>query len=98
MTREVIWSPASQKDLDTIREYLNIRWNSRIIARFLNKVDDHIELLIEDPKIFPIINTELQIRKCVITKHNTLYYRQSNQNIEIIRLFDSRQDPRKLTF
>ena len=52
----------------------------------------------EDPKIFPIINQELNIRKCVVTMHNTLYYRESDSSIQIIRLFDSRQDPKKLVF
>ena len=29
---------------------------------------------------------------------NTEYYREKNNNIEIVRLFDSRQDPNKLEF
>lgn len=98
MTKQVIWSPVSEKDFEAILEYLKLKWNSRVISKFINKVDDNIGLIKEDPKIFPIINQELQIRKSVITKHNTLYYRENNQNIEIVRLFDSRQDPIKLKF
>lgn len=98
MTREIIWSPAAEKDFESILEYLQIKWSARITRRFINKVDDNIELIVEDPQIFPVINVELQIRKSVITKQNTLYYREVNNKIEIVRLFDTRQDPNKLLF
>lgn len=98
MTREIIWSPAAEKDFESILEYLQIKWSTRITRRFINKVDDNIELIVEDPQIFPVINVELQIRKSVITKQNTLYYREVNNKIEIVRLFDTRQDPNKLLF
>ena len=98
MLKKVIWSPAAENDIETILDYLQLNWNERIINRFINKVDDNVSLILEKPKIFPIINQELQIRKSVISKHNTLYYRVKEETLEIIRLFDSRQDPNKLTF
>jgi len=55
-------------------------------------------LILEDYKIFPVINEELQIRKSVISKQNTIYYRENAGKLEIVRLFDSRQDPNKLEF
>ena len=93
MSRKVIWSPASEKDFEIIIEYLQNKWNKRVISKFINKLDDNIRFIAEDPKIFPVINKELQIRKLVITKHNTIYYRETEDNIEIVRLFDSRQQP-----
>ena len=98
ITKHIIWSPSSEKDFESILEYLYIRWNRRVILKFINKVDDAIDLISENPKLFPLINEELQIRKCVITKQNTLFYREVNKNIEVVRLFDSRQDPKKLNF
>jgi plasmid stabilization system protein ParE len=98
MTREIIWSPDAVNDFESILEYLELKWSNRIARRFINKIDDNIELIIEDPKIFPLINQEMQIRKSVITKQNTLFYREINGKIEIVRLFDTRQDPQKLTF
>ncbi len=98
MLNEVIWSPSAEKDFESILEYLKLNWNDRIILRFVNRVDDNIRLILEDHKIFPVINEELQIRKSVISKQNTLYYREKAGKLEIVRLFDSRQDPKKLRF
>ena len=98
MLKEVIWSPLAEKDFESILDYLQLKWNDRIINKFINKVDDNISLILEDYKIFPIINEELQIRKSVISKQNTLYYREKGGKLEIVRLFDSRQNPNKLKF
>ena len=98
MAKNVIWSPAAEKDLETVLDYLQSKWSNQILNRFINKIDDNIGLIISDPKIFPLINDRLKIRKSVITKHNTLYYRETPKSIQIVRLFDSRQDPKKLTF
>ena len=98
MTKQIIWSPASEKDFQAILEYLNTQWNRNVILKFINKVDDTIRLISENSKLFPIINDDLKIRKCVISKQNTLFYREVHKNIEIVRLFDSRQDPKKLNF
>ncbi|WP_055437659.1 type II toxin-antitoxin system RelE/ParE family toxin [Lacinutrix algicola] len=98
MLKEVIWSPSAENDFESILDYLQLHWNERIINRFINKVDDNISLILEDYKIFPVINEELQIRKSVISKQNTLYYREKSGKLEIVRIFDSRQDPHKLKF
>jgi len=98
MTNQIIWSPASEKDFQAILEYLNTRWNRNVILKFINKLDDNIRLISENPKLFPIVHNDLKIRKCVISKQNILFYREVHKNIEIVRLFDSRQDPKKLNF
>ncbi|WP_121665608.1 type II toxin-antitoxin system RelE/ParE family toxin [Mesonia aquimarina] len=98
MLKEVIWSPSAENDFESILNYLQLNWDDRIVNRFINKVDDNINLIIKDSKIFPVINEDLQIRKSVISKQSTLYYREKTGKLEIVRLFDSRQDPNKLKF
>lgn len=98
MARQIVWSPASKNDLEKILDYLEAHWGNKIVSVFITKIDNTISLIANTPQIFPVINKELEIRKCVITKQNTLYYRESNQKVEIVRLFDSRQDPKKLAF
>ncbi len=96
MHKTIIWSPASEEDLNKILEYLELQWSKRIVSRFINKVDDSIGLIIDNPTVFPFINKDLGVRKCVITKQNTLFYREKENSIEIIRVFDTRQDPNKI--
>ena len=36
------------------------------------------------------------LRKCILTKQNTIYYREHKHQIEILSIFDSRQNPDSL--
>jgi plasmid stabilization system protein ParE len=98
MIKQIIWSPAAEKDAEQILDFINTKWSKRVAAKFLNKLDDNILLISEDPKLFPIIEDNLGVRKCVLTKQNSLFYRVSDETLEIIRLFDTRQNPKSLTF
>jgi len=79
-------------------EYLENRWNKNVCTKFISKLDFCIDLIHKNPNQFPFFSTELQIRKCVVTKQNTLYYRETNSRIEILRLYDTRQNPETLKF
>lgn len=98
MLKRVVWSPASERDLEQITEYLQSKWGNKIALSFLGKLDSIIDLILVNPKLFPLIHKDLGIRKIVVTSQNSLFYREFDSRIEIVRLFDSRQDPKRLSF
>ena len=98
MPKLIIWSPLSEKDFTSILDYLQINWNDKVVSDFIEIAESTIGQIAANPTQFPVINKKKQIRKCVITKHNTLFYRDRKENIDILRIFDTRQDPHKLKF
>ncbi|WP_074722917.1 type II toxin-antitoxin system RelE/ParE family toxin [Flavobacterium frigoris] len=96
MRKSIKWSSLAEDDLTKILDYLEIRWNKNVCTKFINKLDFCIDLIRKNPKQFPFINKDFQIRKCIITKQNTLYYRETNSRIEVLRLYDTRQNPDSL--
>ena len=50
--------------------------------------------------MFLVSKKKMYVRKGLITKHNTLYYRTKPQNkkIELITFCDNRQDPKRLAY
>jgi plasmid stabilization system protein ParE len=98
MPKQVIWSPLSERDFNNILDYLRENWGSKVVAKFIDIVEDLTEQISLNPKQFPVIYKKLKVRKCVITKHNTLYYRDRRDYVDILRIFDNRQDPHKLKF
>lgn len=98
MSKKIIWSPAAEKDAKQILDFITTKRSNRVAAKFPDKLDDIIRLIADNPKLFPVIEYNLGVRKCVITKQSSLFYRISNETIEIIRLFDTRQNPKSLTF
>ena len=96
MPKRIIWSPSAENDLEKIADYLFENWNAKTAIQFISLVDHLVELISKNPKLFPQINSELKVRKCVITKHNSIFYRLSEKQIDILRIFDTRQNPEKL--
>ena len=98
MPKEIIWSPDSERDLETILEYLSNEWNPSVSSRFLDLIEEVLNQISINPRQFPVIQEKIKIRKCVLTKHNTLYYRNRRTHVELLRIYDNRQDLRNLKF
>jgi plasmid stabilization system protein ParE len=96
MVDKIIWSPLSKDDVANILFYLEVEWGIKVANRFLEILDMIIQQIAKNPKQFPVIYHRKNVRKCVITKHNTLYYRYKSNRVDILRIFDTRQNPDKL--
>ena len=98
MHKEIIWSPLSVNDIENTIEYLSDTWNEQVINEFLDEVDLSLQRIALYPRLYPIINKKLKVRMCVVTKHNTIFYQEKKNTIQLLRIFDTRQDPEKLKF
>jgi plasmid stabilization system protein ParE len=75
MHKPVIWSPLSENDFENILDYLDKNWGSKVASNFIDLIENLINQISINPKRFPICYKRKKVRKCVLTKHNTLYYR-----------------------
>ena len=98
MTKPIIWSPLAERDLETVLDYLMKNWNKEVAISFIDIIEHLIDQIEHHPKQFPLVNKKRHIRKCVATKHNTIFYRENKGAIEILRVFDTRQHPFKRTY
>lgn len=98
MPEQIIWSPLAENDFGNILEYLNEKWGEKVACQFIEITSDVLRQISEKPKLFPLSNKKMKIRRGVVTKHNSIYYRESATQIEILRIYDTRQDPDKLIF
>jgi plasmid stabilization system protein ParE len=96
MGKPVKWSSRAENDFAEILEYLNNHWNASVTSDFIKKVDKCIALIQQNTEQFPFLNEKFHIRKCVVTKHNSIFYRDTESRIEILRLYDTRQNPETL--
>ncbi len=98
MVRSVFWSPKAVADLDAVIIYVEKHWGKKATNRFIDHLEETIALLKAFPEQFPLLNADHGIRKCVLTKQNVIYYRLKKEKIEILRLYDVRQDPQNVQF
>jgi plasmid stabilization system protein ParE len=60
------------------------------------KLDKSLEQIQKLPDSFPESEKIRGLRKCVLTKQTTLFYKYSETTIDVITIFDNRQNPKSL--
>ena len=95
-TYELIWSDEALNNLKGILDYLENRWTKREINKFARLLDKQLRLIEDNPYLFAESDKSNGLRKSVLSRQTTIYYRVINYKIQIITLFDNRQNPIKL--
>jgi plasmid stabilization system protein ParE len=98
MSKQITWSQLAENDFANILDYLDRNWERKVTTNFIDLTENLLNQISLNPKQFPICYKRKKIRKCILTKHNTLFYRDTRLTIEILRIYDTRQDPDTLTF
>lgn len=92
---KILWTDHALWELSQTVEFLERNWTEKELKNFASKLDHILEIIYKNPEIFPSDFNEKEIRKAVVDKNNTLYYRIKENSIEVISIFSNRQDPKK---
>lgn len=91
--RRIVYSKIAKEKLIDLLEFLEVRWSIKTRDKFIKKLDFVINLLETDPEIFPKSEINPNQHKCVVTKQTTIYYKYNDKQINILAIFDNRQNP-----
>jgi len=94
--REIRLSKSAARNLDSILAFLEKKWSLKTKQTFILKLDHSLKLIQSHPDIYPESESITGLRKCVVTKQTTLFYKYSETTIYIISVFDTRQNPETL--
>ena len=98
MVENIIWSPQAVYNFNGILAYLLENWTLEIALRYESDVYDLIDTIARNPFIGTKSEKYTGLRKFLITKHSFLIYRILENQLEIVEIFDTRQDPDKMIF
>ena len=94
MVKQIIWSRLAHLDRFQILDYWIKRNKSVIYSKRLNQIFENTAYLIsKHPKIGK--ETDVPNVRIKITKDYFFTYRETESSIEILTIWDSRQDPLK---
>lgn len=96
MSLKIIWSPAAKEEYAIILGFVEDNFGIDAALNFLDKTDAIIEGIAIFPAMFPSSKLRKDVRKAVITKHNTVYYRFNKKEVQLLHFWDSRQNPADL--
>ena len=96
MKREIKLSKRTIRKLDSLLIYLEEEWSTKVKHEFVLKLDKSLKQIQKLPDSFPESEKIRGLRKCVLTKQTTLFYKYSETTIDVITIFDNRQNPKLL--
>jgi plasmid stabilization system protein ParE len=96
MKRKVRISRRAAGKLEDLLTFLEKEWSQKVKNDFIIKLDKTLRNIDRFPESFPESQTQKGLRKCVITRQTSMYYKFSAKTIDIIALFDNRQNPDSL--
>ncbi|MDX2046973.1 MAG: type II toxin-antitoxin system RelE/ParE family toxin [Chitinophagaceae bacterium] len=96
MPKNVVFTLEALDDINNIITYLKLEWGESVCQSFLFKLTSVRNIISEHPRIFSYHNKRKNIRKVAFAANRVLYYRNRRNIIEIMVVFDTRQNPRKL--
>lgn len=95
---DILWSKESKHLFDKIIHYLKKEWSVREADNFINELKNFERTVIKFPEIYPRSKQKPELRRAVVTKHNSVIYAIDYKSnlIRVYTIFDNRKQPDKL--
>lgn len=95
---EIIWSAKAKITFFNVLDYLKMNWTTKEIIKFNLRTEIVLNAIKRNPGIFPISEKHKEIRKAIIDKNNSFFYKVDlyNNKIYLLTFFDNRQNPDNL--
>ena len=89
----VVFSERANETFESIQLQLLERWGETIVIKFEERTLSVLENISKSPFIYQAIETDPNVRKAVIQKNCSLFYRIHQNKIIVLFFWDNRQDP-----
>lgn len=97
MSYSLHWTTESARTLQQNLEYLEDEWDNQVINKFLDRVEEVLENIKANPKLYPLHRPKDTVHRCVVHKRIILYYKVvDDSHIDLLTFWNTYQDPDKL--
>ena len=94
--KSLVLSLNAEKQLENIFLYVEAKFSERIRKELAKKIYNCFKLIEKDPELFSFSVHNSSVRKCVVTKKTIVFYQIRKENIVVVSVFDTRQNPKKI--
>lgn len=96
MVYKLNWSEEAVSNLEEIIEHLTENWTAREVDNFKQSLGRQLNLIIDNPFLFPASEHLPKLRKAVLSKQTTVFYEVKGKAIYLAYLHVNRKDIRRL--
>ncbi|MFN5629522.1 MAG: type II toxin-antitoxin system RelE/ParE family toxin [Bacteroidota bacterium] len=89
----IFWTDFALEELEKTIEYLKENFSEKELKNLAESIEENLILISKNPNLYQVSEAKKDLRRIVILRYNSLYYRIKNDTIEIISFFSNRQNP-----
>lgn len=86
------FTPEAEETYEAIVSQLRQRWGSGFVKKFEIRLTKSLQTITTTPYLYPIVNEVTQVRRCLLHKNCSLFYKIIEDKIFVISFWDNRQD------
>jgi len=91
--KPVVWTNEAEATCERLIAYLIHHNSKQELEKVVSELERCIRLISQNPGLFALYQySNRGARKCVITKRCVMFYRDNDEFIEILGIYDTRQD------
>ncbi len=87
MDYKLFWSEEAVKDLENILYYLTEKWSPKEVENFKQTLSKQLHFIMQFPFMFPASTQNPELRKAVLSKQTSIYYKVEKNMIYLVYLF-----------
>ena len=95
-TYKLIWTEEALNGLKEIIDYLERKFSEKDVKKFVKKFDKQIEIIKSKPETFSFSPKSKTVRRAIVAKLTSIYYRIDGDVINLVTIYDNRKDPKNL--
>ena len=92
MAYKLFWSDEAIHNLEEILDYLIYNWTQKEVDQFKQKLSKQLDLILTNPKMFPVSGYNPRLRKAVLSKRITIFYELRENMIYLAYIFVTYRD------
>jgi|ERR1017187_1048903 plasmid stabilization system protein ParE len=87
---EIVWTKNSLITASTIKKYLQVKFSEKEVNNFFSLLKTFEEAVSFFPELYPV--SKNKVRRAVLNKNLSVFYRKHKKRIEILAVLDNRMD------
>ncbi len=95
MADYIFWHDRASDEYENLYEYLLDEWGEAIATKVIAEIDKTIINIQTTPEHYPIFLKKKKIRRCVASAQTSIFFKVNYDTVEILAIFDNRQNPKK---
>ena len=88
---DIVWTDLALEELESTVKYLKEKFSEKEVERLADEIERMLLIISQNPAIFSV-SEKINVRKAVILKFNSMFYRVTKNEIQILSFFSNRQD------